>query len=475
MINKEEINKQIYALNYDPREILKFNGTRVSNYTPKQGKTENDSYIVVTRELHDVHGDFDVAVAAGNQDVTYPGSLIFANPSLVDGKPQKLSAARRPMKLTMNLPGMTDDNSEIVEKPDYGSVLAAMNRILNRWFEENKGKYEIPADMSYKSSMVYDEKQAQLTFGCNAEYMKNKLGIDFEMLKSGKKSVFMVQYKQVFYSASVMAPESPADVFADSVTWQDLSSMGVGSKNPPAYIGNVLYGRQIYVKFESTCKAEDLEAALKLAVNVKGVNADADARIKYANVYQSTQCSLVAIGGTSKVYSGLFDSEDTTKAINAAVFENTQLTPSNLASPMTYKAVFLKDGAVADFYGMSQYVTEKSEEYKSGILNLEHTGAYVARFYINWDEITGYDKDGRPITKNVGWGENGRNKTARYTTQIALGGNVRNISIKAQGNTGLVWDKWRTSIDRSNLPMVPRRDVSIWGTTLNQKGSCNPS
>lgn len=475
MDNHQRINEQIYSLDYDPREILKFNGSKISNYTPKTGVKDGNTYLVVTRELHDVKGDFDVAVASGNQDVTYPGALILANSDLADGKAQRLSAARNPMKLTLNLPGMEDRNSEIVEKPDYGNVLSAMDRIMNRWFEGNKGKYEIPSNMSYKSSMVYDEKQLQITFGCSAEELANKLGIDFSMVKSGKKSVYLVQYKQIFYSASVAGPEHPADVFADNVTWENLKSMGVDNQNPPAYISNVLYGRQIYVKFESDCSAEQMEAALKAAVNIKGVKMEPDIKAKYDNVYKSIQCSLVAIGGTSKNYEGVFGSEDTQTAINAIIFENTQLSPSNLASPLSYKVVFLKDNKTANFYGMTQYVTEKVEEFRSGLLKLEHTGAYVARFYIYWEEIIGYDEKGKAIVESKGWQENGKNKTARYTSEIALGGNVRNISIKAEGKTGLVWEPWRTSLERKNLAMVPERKVSISGTTLSQKGSCNPS
>ena len=78
------------------------------------------------------------------------------------------------------------------------------------------------------------------------------------------------------------------------------------------------------------------------------------------------------------------------------------------------------------------------------------------------------------LPNKCGWSDNGKNKTAPYETVLSLKGNTRNINIKVEGKTGLVWDPWRTSVDKTNLAMVPSREVYISGTTLNQKGSVKP-
>ena len=97
---------------------------------------------------------------------------------------------------------------------------------------------------------------------------------------------------------------------------------------------------------------------------------------------------------------------------------------------------------------------------------------YVARFTVSWQEITGYDEDGKEETVTKEWPENGHHKTCSFDTRKALGGNVRRINVKAEGATGLVWEPWRTSLDKKDLALGPHIHVKIWGTTLSQKSSC---
>ena len=82
------------------------------------------------------------------------------------------------------------------------------------------------------------------------------------------------------------------------------------------------------------------------------------------------------------------------------------------------------------------------------------------------------DEDGKEKTATREWPENGKHKTASFDTRIALGGNVRRINVKAEGATGLVWEPWRTSLDKKDLALGPHIHVKIWGTTLSQKSSC---
>ncbi len=97
----------------------------------------------------------------------------------------------------------------------------------------------------------------------------------------------------------------------------------------------------------------------------------------------------------------------------------------------------------------------------------------MAKFDVSWDEFT-YDNKGEEVIKRHTWGQNGKNVTAPYSAIVNLPANARNIHVKAQGATGLFWEKWRTSIDRT-FPLVNKRTISISGTTLNQKASVNPN
>ena len=108
-----------------------------------------------------------------------------------------------------------------IEVPDFGSVLGGINSLLNVWFETKGKDFSIPANMQYKKSILYDEKAMALAFGCDVSYMQNKLGIDFNMIREQKKSAYLMQFRQIYYTVSTSLPKNPADVFADSVTWKE--------------------------------------------------------------------------------------------------------------------------------------------------------------------------------------------------------------------------------------------------------------
>ena len=282
--------------------------------------------------------------------------------------------------------------------------------------------------MTYTSSLLHDEKEMQLKFGCDVGFLEDALGIglgaDINGTTGKKKSNYLVSYKQIYYTASVQSYAEPADAFSYDTTWNDLVNLGVNNDNPPAYVGSVVYGREIYINFESDCEEHLFEEAINAAVSIEGVDVGPEKNDKYSDVYKNTRFSYVIMGGPA--------------VIN----------------------------------GTTQYVDEKIERFSSGELELEHQGAYVAKFTVSWQEITGYDEDGKEKTATREWPENGKHKTASFDTRIALGGNVRRINVKAEGATGLVWEPWRTSLDKKDLALGPHIHVKIWGTTLSQKSSC---
>ena len=213
---------------------------------------------------------------------------------------------------------------------------------------------------------------------------------------------------------------------------------------------------------------------LKAAITVKGVTITPEISAKFGSVMKNTHVSIIALGGTPLDIKNAALSTDTA-AINKAILNNVELSAQNPAFPLNYKVVFLKDNKPAILCGNSEYIEETYSEYSNGEIHLRHDGAYVADFNVSWDKITGYDSKGNPVVKREIWSNNDKNVTAGYSTVIALDGNCRNINIRARGKTGLAWEKWRTSLDKKGLALVPKRTIKIWGTTLNQKSSCDPA
>ena len=450
--NARKINEEIRGMSYRPEEILAFSGESVSSFVPKSGKKEADKFIVVTKTKHDVSGKYDIAVPNASKDITYPGALLLANQKLVEGTPDPLVVKRRPMRITIDLPGLTKDNSVLIEKNSHSGVTEGINELLDNWLEKKSKQYKIASNMQYKKSILYDKKSMQLKFGCDVEYMQNKLGIDFSSITEQESSAYLIQFKQIYYTVSAELPEAPADVMADEVTWEELEQK-TDSQNPPCYVQNVQYGREIYLLLTSDMSSSELEAHLDASIKVTdgNVHVTGDAEAKKRN--KKIDCTIIALGGKPVMINGSMEDDKIIRQLNELICEN----------------VFLKDNKVAGIQGKTEYITSKSTEYSSGVLNLKHTGAYVARFHVSWEEFT-YDENGEERVTGHDWPENGHHFTAPYSTVLSLPANAKNIHIKAEGATGLIWERWRTSIDQT-FPLVSKRTISIGGTTLNQKAS----
>ncbi|EDS78476.1 tetanolysin O [Clostridium botulinum C str. Eklund] len=463
--NSNEIDDDIYGLKYDPRKILAFNGEAVENFKPAEGFENPDKYIVVKREKKSIaDSTADISVIDSINDRTYPGAIQLANRNLVENKPDIISCKRKPITVSVDLPGMGDDGKKVVESPTYSSVKSAVNSLLDKWNTKHASKYTIPARVSYTDSMVYSKSQLSTAFGCNLKALDKSLNIDFNSIYKGEKQVMLLAYKQIFYTVSVDAPNNPSDLFDDSVTLKELKAKGLNKDNPPAYVSNVAYGRTIYVKLETTSKSLNVKAAFKALIK----NQDISGNMEYKDILNQSSFTATVLGGGAKEHNKVITKNF--DEIREVIKNNAEYSPQNPAYPISYTTTFLKDNAVATINSKTDYIETTSTEFTNGKLVLDHRGAYVAQYDVNWDEVT-YDKNGKEIITHKTWDGNYRDRTSHFNTEIYLKGNCRNINVKVRECTGLAWEWWRTIIDDKNLPLVKKRTINIWGTTLYPRHS----
>lgn len=105
---------------------------------------------------------------------------------------------------------------------------------------------------------------------------------------------------------------------------------------------------------------------------------------------------------------------------------------------------------------------------KDKTLTIQHSGAYIARYSITWEEVT-VDKDGNQVVRSRSWEGNGRNQTAGFVLNLPIKGNMRNLRIKIEKKTGLLWNRWQTIYENRPILAQPHRKITHWGTTLNSK------
>ena len=456
-----ELNKYLFGLNYDKTNILTRRGEAIENYTNTSTKQQGNEFVVVEKVKKNLSsGHADVAIN-GNGDI-FLGALFKANQDLLENKPQQISLDRSKGRISVDLPGMVGGDSYVDATPTVSGMQEGVNTLLNRWHEKYAGKNPAPARMQYESTSAYSMNQLKAKFGSDFEKVGVNLKIDFEAVNKGEKQIEVVDFKQVYYTANFDAPKNPSDVFAPGVTVDQLKARGIDENTPPVYVSSVSYGRQMYVKFETTSKSTELKAAINAVI--KGVPIKAES--EWARVLKNTTVTVSIVGGNAdgaaRVVTGTV--EDLKKLIQEGATFSTQ----NPAVPISYKTAFLKDNQVATIQSNTDYIETKVTSYKNGYLNLHHKGAYIARYYVYWDEVT-YDKDGVESIRSRQWEHNGQNRTAGFQTEIQFRGNVRNIRVKIQEKTGLVWEPWRTVYNRTDLPLVQKRTIINSGTTIRPK------
>ena len=456
-----ELNNYLFGLNYDKTNILTRRGEAIENYTNTSTKQQGNEFVVVEKVKKNLsNGSADVAIN-GNGDI-FLGALFKANQDLLENKPQQISLDRSKGRISVDLPGMVGGDSYVDANPTASGMQEGVNTLLNRWHEKYAAKNPAPARMQYESTSAYSMNQLKAKFGSDFEKVGVNLKIDFEAVNKGEKQIEVVDFKQVYYTANFDAPKNPSDVFALGVTVDQLKARGIDENTPPVYVSSVSYGRQMYVKFETTSKSTELKAAINAVI--KGVPIKAES--EWARVLKNTTVTVSIVGGNAdgaaRVVTGTV--EDLKKLIQEGATFSTQ----NPAVPISYKTAFLKDNQVATIQSNTDYIETKVTSYKNGYLNLHHKGAYIARYYVYWDEVT-YDKDGVESIRSRQWEDNGKNRTAGFQTELQFKGNVRNIRVKIQEKTGLVWEPWRTVYNRTDLPLVQKRTIVNSGTTIRPK------
>ncbi|MBU7320194.1 thiol-activated cytolysin family protein [Paenibacillus oleatilyticus] len=455
-----DIDAGIASLTYDRNEVLAVKGDQISSFVPKEGLQSNGKFIMVEREKKSLAtSPVDISIIDSMTSRTYPGAIQLANRAFSDNQPDLIISPRKPLNISIDLPGLKSENTITVQTPTYSSVSGAVDQLLSTWVEKYSGTHTLPARLQYAESMVYSKNQIASALNVNAQVLNHTLGIDFNAVASGEKKVMVAAYKQIFYTVSAALPNNPSDLFDKNVTFAELVRKGVSKEAPPLMVSNVAYGRTIYVKLETTSKSSDVQAAFKALLQNAGVQASG----QYKDIYENSSFTAVVLGGDAQTHNQIVTKDF--KVIQNIIKDNAQFSTKNPAYPISYTSVFLKDNSVAAVRNNTEYIETKTTEFTKGKITLDHRGAYVAQFEVSWDEFT-FDANGQELMTHKIWEGSGRDKTAHFSTEIPLPPNSKNIKIFAKECTGLAWDWWRTIIDETNVPLSGNIKVSIGGTTL---------
>ncbi|MEF8795248.1 MAG: thiol-activated cytolysin family protein [Salinivenus sp.] len=398
------IGDYLAGLNYDADALLNVQPSDAAR-TPVDTTTtvERDGNVerTCTRTSYNLQNNFEeVAILRPTQDVIWPGSLVEANQSLLDGLPEPARFDRSPVKIRVDLPGIGENGTKTIERPDQANVQNAIDEALEWWnanaYEEG---YVNASSSSNRITTSYSSTQASMDVGLNVAWATGDVQSQFNYETSAERRVVMSTYKQAFYTVSFVQESGaqPEDVFGPDVTLGDVQSAFDGD-TPPAYVASVTYGRIIMFRMEtsSSYTSAEVEAAFRYAA---GTQVDGDMEARYQKILQSSTVEVITLGGNAAVASEAVTARSAGDLEPIITGENAVYSRGNPGVPISYAVKYLKDDQLAKL----GYTTEYTATECTSVQTRNTVTMTLDRFFVRKD-CDGIEGDGefsfRAIVQN---------------------------------------------------------------------------
>ncbi|WP_431134289.1 thiol-activated cytolysin family protein [Psychroserpens mesophilus] len=370
------INEYILGLNYNPESLL-----NTQSISGSIERTEIDSQSlgddnpvqgVVTscvRKTFDLKSNFsEVSILQPTSGIIYPGALIYGDNNMLDGLPNPItSVSRGPATFRIGLPGFGDQGTVVVNNLENSSVDSSISNALE-WWHDNAypNGYENLSQTSYKSATSYSRKQLGLEVGLNVEWASGSIESQLEYQSTETNKVAMLVYKQVFYTVTMDNPFSPASVFGNDVTLEQVQSV-IDDNRPPAYVKSVSYGRIIMFRMETSDVETEVDLSLALQY-ASGISGGGTTNSAYEEVLNEATITVVTLGGNAQAAAEIFSPEDENEGITFGSFgsilsgTNAVFTRNNPGIPMAYTIRYLKDNSLAKMGFQEEYTADSCGE-----------------------------------------------------------------------------------------------------------------
>ena len=253
-----------------------------------------------TRTQYSLAKNFDkVAILKPNKGVVWPGAIVKVNQSLTDGLPEPVTLKRSPVTLSIDLPGMRENGTIVVNDPANSSIQAAIDSSLE-WWNGNayRDGHVNPASSSYSKTVSHSSEQTGLELGLNLDWDSGEVSSALQTSTNETKKVVSAVYKQAFYTVTVDTPEVPEAVFLPDTSLESIKQQ-INENESGAYISNVTYGRIILVRMETSSQAsnEEIEAAFEYSLGKRSASGKVQSKYERILNNSDTSFNVVTLGG----------------------------------------------------------------------------------------------------------------------------------------------------------------------------------
>lgn len=272
-------------------------------------------------------------------EVLYVGSLLQGDGHLngIGSLAELPIRQRAPITITLDL--LTGANNRVVEAPDVSTVNMAIGELIND--AQNAG-HKAGSNIFYKSETTHSFTQVSLKMGLSASYMGASIKASLSSNLSEDKRTVTAYFIQQMFTASMVLPQYPEDVFTNEFTQElldrEVQSGRMSEENPPVYVSSIVYGRIMMFSFTSTSTEAKIKATLNAVYNAGEFGGELSTDLQ--KVLDEAEISVVTVGGDADHALSLI------RANNLSEFFASD-SPLSTAKPISYTIRNLKDNAVA--------------------------------------------------------------------------------------------------------------------------------
>ncbi len=228
---------------------------------------------------------------------------------------------------------------------DYATVQEAIANILTS--SEIKGT---AANASCRIDESYSASQWAFELGTDVNVMSVDIKASAESGSDKEENTVIMKFTQVFYTVSFPDPTLRTDVFRDGDQFDDPEGQ-IGAGNPPLYVSNVKYGRQVFFFARSKLASSYVKAALDGAYN-GAAKVSVHMNMSYQDIMSQTSISYIVRGGAAGLALEPIKAASPTEMYDKvkeflANKDAAEFSASNPGVPVAYTMRYLQDRTVA--------------------------------------------------------------------------------------------------------------------------------
>lgn len=306
----------------------------------------DDNYECTTQSVTETQALSEVAILQNGTTFIFPGAILRGD-SLSGGGFTETAFERTPMTYSLSvLDGGSGPRSATMQNPSLSEFRDTIGVVLS---QADLGNVPVSANVKITEIKSETELDFALGLGVNSPQLDVKANFDFNSQEI--RSHYLLTIDSAFFTADVDAIINPSDVFAPSVTLEEMQQK-FSDGNPPVYISSITYGTRIYVAIESQFDSTEVGAALEASFNNGPITVDGNTSLGFKEVLQSSSFNLVALGASSSQLSGLTSalaSADPIAGVKAFLQSPTLFSAANIGVPVSFQMKYLADNQQAAF------------------------------------------------------------------------------------------------------------------------------